>query len=1453
MEYPMMRKIFLLGFVFLLSLALIPQNLNSQIPRILDWQGLITDANNQPISGKVNVEFRIYDREMGGSPLWVEVQDVSAVNGYANVYLGTISPLNLPFDKQYWLEIKIGNNNPFPRTRISAVAQSITSITADTATYAIEVLPDGVNSAAIQDGAVTQSKLAPGVQAIPWGQAGGDLAGNYPNPTLRPGVVIENIDDGSITQNKLAPNVTTPPSGPAGGDLTGTYPDPLIAVGAVKTYNISDQAVTTQKIADRAVTGIKIAQDAVGPYQLAPTGVEEGQYGNIYNVGSFMVDEDGRLTWAGNVLIQAASSNLSDIAVVGTDINNLDLQIRPNTVGPDELISTAVTAGTYGDKYNVGSFTVDQDGRLTAAENILIQAVTQDASDVTITVNDINNLNLQIDPSVVGTIELNAFKETDLSKPATPADNGSILYYAYDAMDPTRMRWTKPAVDGATLVWDALTNEFIWRTPIVNTDFPVVGDGSTTYPVTFADGSFLGQMFYWDSYVNDWRFSGGLSPTTPLYSYVFKWVDDGSTGYADWAPDGLTIPFYYMGTTNGQTGFTLISTDLTAPAVAHFQSTTSANAVQAFVPDNNSAGSAIVATGGGSNRPTVHIRRNTDNALANGALLVEANLVTLESNSPATRIDMNIDGGDGYDSYGVWARNVVTNPGAGTHYAGYFNVNAGTGNGVAVYAQGNSGTAIAGESSPSASNSYVARMVRGNEGRTMYIQGASNNTSNLISDPGDIDDAVLVVRNTNASGLPGIDWNTAIKAYGDIWANSAIGASWLIGLDAVVIGDPNGLNTTLTPPSAPGAPLIIDSGIWVDGNVETTGTFIGDGSGLSNIAEANTTASNINGNGDFAVMYYDPSGDWAWTVPPTVDRTALVYENGSLTWSTIAISFADITSGTNTSATMIVADDAMLIPDPINPGIIRANEWVYNAPFLASSATIDNLTTTTLSVDDLTANSATITNLTSTTATIDDLTATTITVDDLTANSATINNLTSTSGTFDFLQVNNQLDVGIGDGNSLANFEAINVIGGTGAYFEVPVIINEELLTIGSATFESNVQIDGNLNVDGDVNFNGRVGVDGDYGNQFDVFVVGADGEPNWTNSLTNLSTVETTDLVASSATINTLLTVSGDALFAAGQTVDFNGNTNFNGQNDFTGTFELDGDAGTIGQVMISQGTGNTPVWTSDLTLSNLTVTNDFISSGSSTIGQTYFNGNLQIDGNVDIGDNTTSFILTLNGSPVPTLGSNTFTGLNIFGTDPSADPIPPGTILAAVTNHNTSPTVVFQNVGLGPVLDLRGVDGQIALSVTKGDALFQGAAQITLSATTYTPDQALIVTAGTPVNEAAAVIQNVNPDGIALMLPIGGLALSTNYLAVPPFTNITLDGEYTVWAVNPQGALAGVDFPTTNLKPGQIIFIINLSGTFSLNVNGLFTIPAGNSAAYVYVDTNGLGTYGWRQLFND
>ena len=91
------------------------------IPKLINYQGMLTDNSGTPLSGSYNLTFKIWTDTTGGSSLWDETHSVQVQNGLYNVTLGIMTVLNLPFDQQYWLEVQVGDET-MPRLKLTSVA-----------------------------------------------------------------------------------------------------------------------------------------------------------------------------------------------------------------------------------------------------------------------------------------------------------------------------------------------------------------------------------------------------------------------------------------------------------------------------------------------------------------------------------------------------------------------------------------------------------------------------------------------------------------------------------------------------------------------------------------------------------------------------------------------------------------------------------------------------------------------------------------------------------------------------------------------------------------------------------------------------------------------------------------------------------------------------------------------------------------------------------------------------------------------------------------------------------------------------------------------------------------------------------------------------------------------------------------------------------------------------------
>jgi hypothetical protein len=130
------------GFL-LLVLSLAAQSASSgstpsQVPPLVNFNGVLSDGNGKPLTGTVGVTFYLYQDQQGGAPLWLETQNVQAdKSGHYSVALGSASSQGLPASvfasgEARWLGVQVQGRAEQPRVLLMSVPYALKALDAET-------------------------------------------------------------------------------------------------------------------------------------------------------------------------------------------------------------------------------------------------------------------------------------------------------------------------------------------------------------------------------------------------------------------------------------------------------------------------------------------------------------------------------------------------------------------------------------------------------------------------------------------------------------------------------------------------------------------------------------------------------------------------------------------------------------------------------------------------------------------------------------------------------------------------------------------------------------------------------------------------------------------------------------------------------------------------------------------------------------------------------------------------------------------------------------------------------------------------------------------------------------------------------------------------------------------------------------------------------------------------
>src|SRR3989338_2613398 len=270
---------------FFVAAVIILASMALAIPNSLNLQGKLTDTSGNLKTGTFNFTFRIYDNITNGTKLYET--NITKTTDARGIYDIILQNINIPFDSQYYLAVKINNDSEMaPRVNLTSAPYSFVSNKSKALNTTEDVLiNEKINLTAT--GNV---------------QASGNLTLGE-KITFAFGEIIDNIADGFI---KLTGKV----------NVTGE----LHVIG---TLNATGAVVVNNNLNITPAGNVNVGGTLTADALKANTQVD---IGGGFNAGGLTIENDGDIVTQGDVLFSGNVTiiNVSHLSVNGSLIPALD-------------------------------------------------------------------------------------------------------------------------------------------------------------------------------------------------------------------------------------------------------------------------------------------------------------------------------------------------------------------------------------------------------------------------------------------------------------------------------------------------------------------------------------------------------------------------------------------------------------------------------------------------------------------------------------------------------------------------------------------------------------------------------------------------------------------------------------------------------------------------------------------------------------------------------------------------------------------------------------------------------------------------------------------------------------------------------------------------------------------------------------------------------------------------
>ncbi len=330
------------------------------VPALTSFSGVLTDLNGKPLSGVVGVTLSLYKEQLGGAPLWVEVQNVKADRtGHYTVTLGATRNEGLPANlfvsgEARWLGVRVEGQEEQARVMLLAVhyalkagdAQTIGGLPASAFMLATPA-GNGSSSAPSSNGSVAAAALPPASKDV---TTTGGTVNAVPLFTTATNIQNSILSQTGVTAINVAGKLNLPAQGTAtatGGkysrpaDFVASSFNSTSVIAVPQTFQLQAAPAGNNTAAPFATLDLLFGSGTATPTE---TGLKINNKGLI----TFAAGQTFPGTGKGTITGVTAGTGLSGGGTTGAVTLNLDTTEIP------ELTTNNVFSGTEQFKGAVG-------------------------------------------------------------------------------------------------------------------------------------------------------------------------------------------------------------------------------------------------------------------------------------------------------------------------------------------------------------------------------------------------------------------------------------------------------------------------------------------------------------------------------------------------------------------------------------------------------------------------------------------------------------------------------------------------------------------------------------------------------------------------------------------------------------------------------------------------------------------------------------------------------------------------------------------------------------------------------------------------------------------------------------------------------------------------------------------------------------------------------------------